>query len=174
LLIVLASFIPYDETVHGKELFELNVEYMTYLREAGKKSGFGHSHSVLDHPREYIESTFHELSTIKPSEGIVYILEVDGKVAGMGALRKLEEGVGEIKRMYNRPEYQGKGYGKQMVAKLLDKARELGYHTVRLDTANFLEAAIHVYKAAGFKEREKYPGTESAGDSYSIYMEKKL
>jgi len=173
-LIALASFIPYDDRIHRDQFFELNVEYLTYIRDAGKKHHFEQAHSMLDHPREYVESVFPEFTSIKPLEGIIYILEVDGKVAGMGALRKLEDGVGEIKRMYIRPEYQGRGYGKEMLTRLIAKACEQGYHTLRLDTANFLEAAVHIYKSAGFKERDKYPGTESEEGHYSIYMEKKL
>jgi GNAT superfamily N-acetyltransferase len=76
--------------------------------------------------------------------------------------------------MFIRPEFQGKGYGKEMMARLMDRARELGYSTLRLDTAYFLEAAIHIYKSVGFKERGKYPGTESEAEPHYIYMERKL
>ncbi|MBN1683166.1 GNAT family N-acetyltransferase [Candidatus Bathyarchaeota archaeon] len=61
-----------------------------------------------------IEANFgRSLSSLKPSEGILYILKVDGVTAGMGALRRLDDSVGEIKRMYVRPSYRGKGYGKK-------------------------------------------------------------
>ncbi|MBN1683165.1 hypothetical protein JW865_06400 [Candidatus Bathyarchaeota archaeon] len=60
-----------------------------------------------------------------------------------------------------------------MLEKLLDKARELGYSVVRLDTAKYLETAIHIYRSNGFIEIEKYPETMSEGPGY-IYMEKKL
>jgi GNAT superfamily N-acetyltransferase len=92
----------------------------------------------------------------------------------MGTIRKLENGVGEIKRMYIKPEFQGKGLGREMMARLEAKARDFGYSTLRLDTAWFLGAAVHVYWRAGFVERGKYPGTESEGDSNYIYMEKLL
>jgi putative acetyltransferase len=100
-------------------------------------------------------------------------MEMD-KAVGMGALRKLEEGIGEVKRMFIQPGHRGKGYGKLMMDGLIDKARELGYHTLRLDTANYLAAAIHIYRSVGFRERDKYPGTESEGTSHTIYMEKSL
>jgi len=167
-----ASLIPYDDRLHREQFFELNVEYFEYLRNAAIKNlgatGF------VKNPREYVKSVFPEFASIKPYEGIIYLLMVDDKTVGMGALRKLEDGVGEIKRMFIRPQFQGKGYGKEMMARLMDKARELGYHTLRLDTAYFLEAAVHVYKSAGFKERGEYPGTESEGGPHYIYMEKKL
>ena len=168
----MAFLIPYDDKIHRKQLFELNVEYFDYLRDAAMKNlgatGFAKN------PREYVKSVFPEFASIKPYEGIIYLLMVDDKAVGMGALRKLEDGVGEIKRMFIRPEFQGKGYGKEMMVRLMDKARELGYNTLRLDTAYFLDAAIHIYRSAGFKVRDRYPGTESDGGPHYIYMEKRL
>lgn len=168
----IVSFIPYDDRTHRESYYELNVGYFEYLRDAAIKNlgatGF------FKNPREYVKNVFPEFASIKPYEGIIYLLMVDDKAVGMGALRKIEDGVGEIKRMYIRPEYQGVGYGKEMMNRLIAKAVELGFHTLRLDTAYFLEAAIHIYKSAGFKERDKYPGTESDGELHYIYMEKKL
>jgi GNAT superfamily N-acetyltransferase len=166
------SLISYDDKVHREQFFELNVEYFEYLRDAALKNlgatGF------VKNPREYVKRVFPEFASIKPFEGIIYLLMVDDEAVGMGALRKLEDGVGEIKRMFIRPEFQGKGYGKEMMVRLMDRAKELGYSTLRLDTAYFLEAAVHIYKSAGFKERGKYPGTESEAGPHYIYMEKKL
>jgi GNAT superfamily N-acetyltransferase len=168
----MASLIPYDDRIHREQFFELNVEYFEYLRDAAIKNlgatGF------VKNPREYVKNIFPEFASINPYQGIIYLLMVDDKAVGMGALRKLEDGVGEIKRMFIRPEFHRKGYGKEMMVRLMDRARELGYSTLRLDTAYFLEAAVHIFKSAGFKERGKYPGTESEGGSYYIYMEKKL
>jgi GNAT superfamily N-acetyltransferase len=109
----------------------------------------------------------------KQLEGDVLIMDADNAV-GMGALRRLEDEVGEVKRMFIQPDFQGKGYGKLMMVRLMDKARELGYRTLRLDTGRMLEAAVHVYKSVGFREIAKYPGTESHGGPGYIYMEKSL
>ena len=57
---------------------------------------------------------------MKLPEGTLQILEVDGKVAGMGVVHKLSEDTGEIKRMYNRPEHRGNGFGRLMLNTLLD------------------------------------------------------
>jgi ribosomal protein S18 acetylase RimI-like enzyme len=112
---------------------------------------------------------------LKPPEGVTLILKVDGNIAGMGAIRKIRETVGELKRMWNRPEYRGKGYGKEMVNKLLEAGRELGCSSFLLDTPKFAYAAQHVYKSAGFKERERYPESviQPVFQPYWIYMEKK-
>lgn len=167
----MAEFIQYDDKFRDQFL-ELNVEYLTHIRDAAIKT-LGSTTLPKDF-RPYVERVLPHFTAIKPPEGIIYLLISDGRVVGMGALRKLEEGIGEIKRMYIKPELQGRGLGKEMMDKLEAKARELGYSTLRLDTAWFLETAVHVYRKAGFIERDKYPGTESEGDSNYVYMEKKL
>jgi len=168
----MAEFVPYNDEKHRQQFFDLNIEYLTHIREEAVKA-LGHS-SLPENFRPYVERVFPYFTSIKPPEGIIYLLVEDDGVVGMGAVRRLEERVGEIKRMYIKPELRGRGYGREMMVKLEEKARELGYSTLRLDTAWFLEAAVHVYRKAGFVERGKYPGTESEGDSNYIYMEKKI
>jgi GNAT superfamily N-acetyltransferase len=168
----MAEFVPYDDSKYRKQFFDLNVEYLNHIRSEAIKA-LGKSRLPEDF-RPYVERVFPTFTSIKASEGIIYLLVSDDRVVGMGAVRRLEDGVGEIKRMYIQPEFQGRGLGKEMMTRLEWKARELGYLTLRLDTAWFLEAAVHVYRRAGFVERDKYPGTESEGDSNYIYMEKRL
>ena len=167
----MVEFVSYDPEKHKDQFFELNVEYLTYINDQRLKNVGA---NLLENPRAYVESIFPKFASIKPPEGVVYLLMEEDMVVGMGALRKLEEGIGEVKRMFIQPKHRGKGYGKFMMDRLIDKAREFGYHTLRLDTAYYLAAAVHIYRSAGFKEREKYPGTESDGASRTIYMEKKL
>jgi ribosomal protein S18 acetylase RimI-like enzyme len=168
----MVEFVPYDDSKYQKQFFDLNVEYLNFIRSAAIKA-LGTT-SLPEDFRQYVERVFPTFTAIKASEGIIYLLVSEDRVVGMGAVRKLEDGAGEIKRMYIKPELQGKGLGKEMMGRLEEKARELGYSTLRLDTAWFLEAAVHVYRRAGFVEREKYSGTESEGDSNYIYMEKML
>jgi len=78
----------------------------------------------------------------------------------MGALKQIRENIGEIKRMYIRPAYRGKGYGKALLDKLLQKVKEFGYHSVYLDSPPFLMIAHHLYHSNGFIDREEYPETE--------------
>ena len=61
---------------------------------------------------EYIDDHLEELTSLKPREGIIYLLVADELVTGMGALRKLIGRIVEIKRMYIRPTFRGRGYGK--------------------------------------------------------------
>jgi GNAT superfamily N-acetyltransferase len=96
----------------------------------------------------------------------------------MGALRKLEDNVGEIKWMYVCPEYRGYGYGKQILFYLEDKAREFGYSVLRLDTGALNYPARGLYESYGYNLRDRYAGSESSEEAgkllHIIFMEKKL
>jgi len=93
----------------------------------------------------------------------------------MGALRKLNDKTGEIKRLYIRPLYRGKGYGKQMLNKLLEAGTKFGCSSFLLETPGFSRAAQHIYRSAGFKERKEYPESETPTilRPHWLFMEKK-
>jgi GNAT superfamily N-acetyltransferase len=94
--------------------------------------------------------------------GALYLVaELEGRLIGMGALRTLEPGIVEVKRMYLRPEYQGRRIGSAMLDRLLAEAvGTLGAHTLRLDSCRFMLDAQRLYESRGFKERDPYRGTE--------------
>jgi GNAT superfamily N-acetyltransferase len=171
------TLVPYDPIVHREQFFELNVEYLTwFVNESIAQDRIDLQSMTGPTVREYVEGVIDDYTSIPPSEGIIYVLEVEVEIVGMGALKKLKEGIGEIKRMYIRSEYRGRKYGKAMLAKLLDYAKNLGYVRIRLDTADFLTVAQHIYRSAGFKEIEEYVGSEmpSWNRPYTVFMEKKL
>ncbi len=81
----------------------------------------------------------------------------EGRIIGTGALRKLEEGVGEIKRVWLLPEYQGQGLGYRMMQALIDMARQKGYAKLRLETSPaYQQRAYKFYKKLGFYEIPRY------------------
>ena len=168
-------FVPYEEKRHRDHFYQLTLEYMNWINDTvNNRTGS----NVFTDVESYVESVFPKFTALKPPEGIVVILEVDGKPAGMGALRKLEDDVGEIKRMYVRSEYRGKGYGKQILLYLEDKAREFGYTTVRLDTGALNYPARGLYEKYGFELRDRYNGSETSIEQGKllniIFMEKRL
>lgn len=90
---------------------------------------------------------------------------------GCVAVRKLEAEVGEIKRMYLKPEWRGLGYGKVLLDIALEATKGLGYKKVRLDTLDTMTSAIAIYKKAGFYEIPQY--RENPFEN-AVFMEKEV
>ena len=85
----------------------------------------------------------------------------DGKIIGTGAIRFLEEGVCELKRMWLLTEYHRQGLGFRMMQELFKAAREKGYKAMRLQTDNVVQTrAIEFYKQLGFYEIPRYEGDD--------------
>jgi len=172
----MAEFVPFDLNVHKEVFVELNVEFITWIADQLRENYQLDSVSKIGQTiPEYVDAHLEDLTSLKPPDGVIYLLVDDGDVAGMGAIRKLSDEVGEIKRMYIRPLYRERGYGKQMLNKLLEVGREFGCSSFLLETSKFMTVAQHIYKSAGFIEREEYPESETPEifRSYQIFMEKK-
>jgi GNAT superfamily N-acetyltransferase len=107
-----------------------------------------------------------------PPAGAFIVLEADGRTIAGGALRRLGPGRGEIKRMWTAPDRRGRGYGRRVLAALEAAALRRGYHTVRLETGDRLEAATELYRSAGYRPIDGY-GTWGA-DPRATSFEKRL
>ncbi|MCB8945922.1 MAG: GNAT family N-acetyltransferase [Ardenticatenaceae bacterium] len=90
--------------------------------------------------------------------GRFYLALSHGTIAGVGRLKKLDDEVAELKRMYVRPEFRGLGIGRLLLNQLITDARTIGYQKLRLDSLRFLTAAYHLYTSVGFYEIDTYPG----------------
>lgn len=99
---------------------------------------------------------YNQLEEIKE----VVVIYVDGKPAGAGAIREYQYGdisdATELKRVFVREEYQGKGLGTKLVLELIKWAKELGYKRIILETGELLQEACHVYQKVGFEKIENY------------------
>jgi GNAT superfamily N-acetyltransferase len=90
-------------------------------------------------------------------EGRLLLAFVEGKAAGCIALRKLEKGVCEMKRLYVRSEFRGRGLGRLLVERSIAEARSLGYRKMRLDTLpGKMAKAVSLYEAHGFRAIPAY------------------
>jgi len=86
------------------------------------------------------------------NRGDFLVGECDGAIVAMGALRPLSAGRGEIKRMRVHPTMQGRGYGRAVLLALEERARQLGYRELELETGVLQAAAIGLYASHGFVE----------------------
>jgi ribosomal protein S18 acetylase RimI-like enzyme len=91
-----------------------------------------------------------------PPEGCMLLAEYDNKIAGCVALKKIGEGICEMKRLYVRPEFRGKAIGRKLSEAIIEEARKIGYKKMRLDSLKRLNQAISLYQSMGFKEIKPY------------------
>jgi ribosomal protein S18 acetylase RimI-like enzyme len=105
--------------------------------------------------------------------GAAYLARPRGGGAAVGcvALKAGAPGIGEMKRLYVQPAYQGAGLGRALVLTVLDRARQLGYARVRLDTLPSMKAAQQLYRSLGFGEIAPYYANPHPG---TLYMERGL
>jgi putative acetyltransferase len=93
----------------------------------------------------------------------------DGEMICTGALRRIDDGTCELKRLWLLNEYHGQGLGFRMLQELLTLARNMGYKRVRLETDPIAQSrALEFYKQAGFYEIPSYSdrGDEQAMEMY--------
>jgi putative membrane protein len=133
---------------------ELFVEYSQSL---------GFSLSFQNFDQEYA----HLPGKYAAPRGRLLLAEVDGRTAGCIALRPLEEGVCEMKRLFVRPQYRGLRLGRQLAEAVISEAKEIGYHAMRLDTVeDKMQSAVALYRKLGFREIEAYTANPMAGAKF--------
>lgn len=83
--------------------------------------------------------------------GAFLVAVVDGRAAACGAYRRIDEHAAEIKRMWSDPAHRGKGLAAAILTAILDGARADGYTEIRLETGEYLTAAVSLYRRFGFE-----------------------
>lgn len=107
-----------------------------------------------------------------PPEGRLLLAHVEGELAGCVALHKLQPEICEMKRLYLRPEFRGKGLGCVLAKTVIAEARSIGYKVMRLDTVEpVMKDAVALYRQLGFYEIEPYRLNPMPG---TLYMELQL
>ena len=99
----------------------------------------------------------------------------DGTPLGCGALRALDDGAAEVKRMYVVPTARRRGVSRAVLTGLEEAARSRGWTTLRLETGPLQTAAIGLYEASGYRPIAAFGGY--AGDpraTHSLFFERRL
>ena len=105
-------------------------------------------------------------------DGRLFLAFVDENLAGCIALRKLEEGVCEMKRLFVREDFRGRKTGIILIEKLIEEAKAIGYQKMRLDTyPTKMANAVKLYESHGFREIPPYYDNPYSG---ILYLEKEL
>ena len=112
------------------------------LNEVGAHAGSG----PWDDDLHRIEAVYIEVG------GEFYVGLIDGRIVAMGALKRLTDDRAEICRMRVHPEVQRRGLGTRILSKLEERAKELGFRTLTLETTAGQVAAIGMYTKAGYEE----------------------
>jgi len=147
-----------DPAVSPGDIAEVHALLLEYQKALGVDLCFqGFDRELATLPGDYA-----------PPAGRLLVARVGGRVAGCVALRALEPGVCEMKRLFARPEFRGRGVGRALAHAVIAAAREAGYARMRLDTMPAMREAIALYRALGFRETEPYRFNPVPG---ALYLE---
>ena len=154
-------------------------EYLTWLNGL-VKTKYGHDFDT----EAMLASDLGDPDKFFPPLGRMILVFSRGRAVGVGCLKELEPGVGEVQRMYVVPDFRGKGLGRAIVERLIQEARTAGYRTLRLESMDFLHQAHSLYELVGFyriqpyadNSMSHYQSAESLEKYYqvSVYMEMEL
>ena len=160
-----------DKEDHAQSIRELFWEYLQWAN-AKVEENFGVCFDIATMLKEDMNT----LDKFMPPKGRLLLGYVEDQPAGIACLKVLTDSIGEIKRMYVRPEARNKGLGRALLNQLLEKARQIGYERIRLDSARFMTEAHKLYQRAGFHEIEAYEGSEIPKEfqNHWIFMEREL
>ena len=104
-----------------------------------------------------------------PPSGRLLLAQHGGAVVGCVALRQIGDHLGEMKRLFVQPAFQGQGIGRALAQAIIEEGRRIGYKRMRLDTV--LEPARSLYRSLGFREIPPYQHVPVAG---VVFMELEL
>lgn len=93
---------------------------------------------------------------VAPPDGVFLVARWDGEPVGCGAIKRLDAGVGEVKRMYTAPAGRRKGVARSLLAQLEVEARALGYRALQLETGEEQPEAVALYDSAGWSRIPTY------------------
>lgn len=106
--------------------------------------------------QKFDEELLHLKEMYSFPNGAIVLCKSENTFIGCVAVRKKEEGIAELKRMFIKEGYRKEGVGALLLQKALELTIELHYKKIRLDTLDTMTSAINLYKKYGFYEIEPY------------------
>ena len=135
-----------DVTDSPSRMDAVRVLFMAYARDIGIDLGFQGFEKELDELPGCYALPF----------GRILLAEVERDVVGCVALRPIDETTGEVKRLFVRPEFRGRGLARDLAVEIVAAGFESGYKRLLLDTLGTMTAARKLYESLGFRETEPY------------------
>jgi len=100
------------------------------------------------------------------------VLEEDGVIVGCYGLHRIDDSECELRKMYLRAAFRGRGFGKRLLEHALEKAEALGFAVLCLETASVLKEAIALYEKYGFAPYDTAPLSARCDRAYRKNMHK--
>jgi putative acetyltransferase len=140
---------------------QLMIEYMdTVLGEDCGTAGGGIEEELAQYPASYM-----------PPHHTLLLAYRTQLPCGIIALKPLSDGMAEVKRLYVRPSVRGHGVAEALMRRLIDLAKQAGYHTLYLDSLHRFAPAQRLYEKLGFTYCEPYdPKTTDAMRDAMVFM----
>jgi len=135
--------VPAQSDAHLHAARNLFVEYADYLGVDLCFQGFQQELDEL--PGAYA-----------PPDGRLFLAVEDDQAVGCVAIRKLGDGICEMKRLYVQPGHRGEGLGRRLAEAVIAEAKAIGYRKMRLDSLTSLKEAAGLYRSLGFLEIPPY------------------
>ena len=155
-----------------QQVREISRDYIGWLIEREKANGvydpdfyaaYGYDSGEAPLPGEFIE----------PNGRLLLALD-KGQPAGCIGLLRIGAEVCEMRLLFVREAYHGRGIGKGLVMALLDEGKKMGCTSMRLDTTKVLTSAVRLYQALGFAEIAPYHEYENVPKDLQLFMEREL
>ncbi|MDZ8236943.1 GNAT family N-acetyltransferase [Nostoc sp. ChiQUE01b] len=133
---------------HIKNLF------FDYFNET--KLIFSQKYNINIDVNTFFEQYITQLDEFLLPSGRLLLGQYEEQIAGCACLRNINQDIGEIKRMYVKPQFRQKGIGRALLQAIINEATDIGYSKLRLDTAPYAKEAHALYRAFGFYNIEPY------------------